>query len=118
MKSDDKIIPFSNFAAGFFLVNRSSTCGMFSYSMNDFTDKFNIYISDDCDEFSSFINLIYFTDKYISLKYDYDDIVNVDGYMSTTYNYLYSLTTVEVRNYFGIADRKKNRFSKIKTKVS
>ena len=49
MNSDDKMVSFFSFLAGFFLLRRSSTCGELSYLMNDFTNRFNIYIDDDND---------------------------------------------------------------------
>ena len=55
MNSDDKMVSFFSFLAGFFLLRRSSTCGELSYLMNDFTNRFNIYIDDDNHHRSSYL---------------------------------------------------------------
>ena len=55
-------------------------------------------------------------DKDINLRYDYDDIININGNIYRVNDYLYSLTTDEVREYFGIP-YKGNRIKR-KTKVS
>ena len=115
MNSDYKVVSFFSFLAGFFLVSRSSTCGELSYLMNDFTNRFNIYIDDDNDDLYFFDKLVCFRDKDINLRYDYDDIVNINGNIYRVNDYLYSLTTKEVRDYFNISY--KNNI-KIKTKVS
>lgn len=116
MNSDDKMVSFFSFLAGFFLLRRSSTCGELSYLMNDFTNRFNIYIDDDNDDLYLFNRLVCFKDKDINLRYDYDDIININGNTYRVNDYLYSLTTDEVREYFGIP-YKGNRIKR-KTKVS
>ena len=40
----------------------------------------------------------------IRLVDDYDKIINIDGKIMNVRNYLYSLTTPEVRKYFGIEE--------------
>lgn len=112
---DDKVVSFFSFLAGFFLVSRSSTCGELSYLMNDFTNIFNIYIDDDNDDSYLFDRLVCFKDKDTNLRYTYDDIININGNIYRVNDYLYSLTTTEVRDYFGIPYENN---IKIKTKVS
>ena len=115
MNFDDKVVSFFSFLACFFLVRRSSTCSELSYLMNDFTNRFNIYIDDDNDDLYFFNRLVCFKDKDINLRYDYDDIININGNIYKVNDYLYSLTTSEVRDYFVILYENN---IKIKTKVS
>ena len=95
--ADDKEVPLSSFMAGLLLCRRSITYSELSTEFSNFIysiaepdgdfKKIAVVINDDCKSFT--------------LKYDYTDIIN----NMTIYDYLYSLTDYDVRNYFGIPEK-------------
>lgn len=97
-------IPFSSFLAGVLLLDKSIKMSQLSKYMCDFSIKY-AYISDyrrDVDELTPFVDI---SDGYLYLKFDYNfEIVNGDDVV-TLYDYLYNLTTSEIRDYFDIPER-------------
>ena len=120
MDPSDKVVPFFSFLAGLFLVRREIDCSELSYIMNDFTDKTNIYIADDNDDFNMMNDFFNFNDKKIYVVNNYNDIIYVNNSRITFGDYLYDMTTCEIRDYFGIPPRNKFKLfkNKIKAKVS
>ena len=120
MDPSDKVVPFFSFLAGLFLVRKEINYSELSYIMNDFTSKTNIYIDDDCGDFNLMNDFVYFNDKKLYIINNYNDIIYVNNSRITFGDYLYDMTTCEIRDYFGIPPRNKFKLfkNKIKAKVS
>ena len=103
MQTDDEILPFYSFFAGVFLTKREV--------------GYRIYISDDCEYFSELDSFFEFNDKCLFINCDYDTVIHINGCSMTLKNYLYSITSDEVRKYFNICKKNKFNFIKIKTKT-
>lgn len=116
MNSVDNVEMFSSFMAGLFLTRKEISYIELSYLMNDYSIKMNSYIEED-DEFYMFNNFICFDDKKISVKKAYDDYVNIDSSDICFRDFLYGLTSNNVKVYFNIPSRS-NNVLKVKTKVS
>lgn len=96
---------FSSFLAGALLLNRSVSMVDLSKSMHDFSVRYNSDISDRSNDFNLLINFVNFNGLFIELKYDYDAEFQIEDNMVTMYDYLYSFTKPEVREYFGIGEK-------------
>ncbi len=120
MNFDGNSVLFSSFLAGVLLIRSEIGYGEVSWLLNDFSNKLNVYVDDEKEDNSVINNFALFTDKYICLKNNYDEFVSFNNHYIKVNDYLYGLTTGDVRSYFGIPDKKKSIFSriKIKTKVS
>ena len=120
MDPSDKVVPFFSFLAGLFLVRKEIDYIELSYIMNDFTDKTNIYIDDNSVDFNMMNDFVYFNDKKLYIVNDYSDIIYFNNAPIIFGDYLYNMTTCEIRNYFGISPRNKFKLfkNKIKAKVS
>lgn len=110
---------FSSFLAGELLFNKRVSMVELSKVMNDFSVKYNFYISDHSNDFDKLIRFVEFNGDFIELKYNYDFELRTGDKVITLYDYLYDFTTREVREYFGISDREdiiiyKPQSSKIK----
>ncbi len=117
METGDKMVSFISFLSGFFLVKDNGTYGELSYLINDFTNKYNIYIDDDNDDFSVYNSVFLFNNDGVSLKHDYEASIEVDNNYVKVRNFLYNNTTSEVREYFGIPNKKRFGFLKVKNKT-
>ena len=93
MNSVENVENFSSFMAGVFLTRREISCSELSYLMNDYSIKMNSCIVED------------------------DDYVNINNRDICFEDFLYSLTSNDVKVYFNIPNRS-NNILKIKTKVS
>lgn len=113
----DNVEKFSSFMAGVFLTRREISCSELSYLMNDYSIKTNSYIEEDNDEFYMFNNFICFDNKKIFVKEAYDDYINVNDRDICFGDFLYGLTSDNVKVYFNIPSRS-NNILKRKTKVS
>ena len=120
MNFDGNSVLFSSFLAGVLLIRSEIGYGEVSWLLNDFSNKLNVYVDDEKEDNSVINNFALFTDKYICLKNNYDEFVSFNNHYIKVNDYLYGLTTGDVRSYFGIPDKKKSIFPriKIKTKVS
>ena len=116
MDPGDKVVPFFSFLAGLFLVRKEIDYIELSYIMNDFTDKTNIYIDDNSVDFNMMNDFVYFNDKKLYIVNDYSDIIYFNNAPIIFGDYLYNMTTCEIRNYFGISPR--NKFKLFKNKGS
>ena len=117
MNSVENVENFSSFMAGVFLTRREISCSELSYLMNDYSIKMNSCIVGDDDEFYMFNNFIHFDNKKIFVKEAYDDYVNINNRDICFEDFLYGLTSNDVKVYFNIPNRS-NNILKIKTKVS
>lgn len=108
---------FSSFMAGLFLTRKEISYIELSYLMNDYSIKMNSCIVEDDDEFYMFNNFIHFDNKKIFVKEAYDDYVNIDSSDICFRDFLYDLTSDNVKVYFNIPSRS-NNILKVKTKVS
>ena len=108
---------FSSFMAGVFLIRREISCIELSYFMIDYSIKMNIYIVEYDYKFYMFNNFIHFDNKKIFVKEAYDDYVNINNRDICFEDFLYGLTSNDVKVYFNIPNRS-NNILKIKTKVS
>ena len=117
MNSVENVENFSSFMAGVFLTRREISCSELSYLMNDYSIKMNSYIVEDDDEFYMFNNFICFDHKKMFIKVAYDDYVNINNIDICFENFLYDLTSNNVKVYFNIPNRS-NNILKEKTKVS
>lgn len=93
---------FTSFLAGVLYTRRTITNFDFFELMNEFEKCYNvtIYSGDD-------IKIpIYLEDKGIRLQRDYSDIVVIDNNRITVKEYLYSLMTPNVQDFFRIPDVK------------
>lgn len=95
--ADDKEVPLSSFMAGLLLCRRSITYSELSNEMS----RFIYTITEPDGDFKKIAMVINDDNKTFTLKYDYTDIIN----NMTIYDYLYSLTDYDVRNYFGIPEK-------------
>ena len=116
MDPGDKVVPFFSFLAGLFLVRKEIDYIELSYIMNDFTDKTNIYIDDNSVDSNMMNDFIYFNDKKLYIVNDYSDTIYFNNAPIIFGDYLYNMTTCEIRNYFGISPR--NKFKLFKNKGS
>ena len=117
MQTDDEILPFYSFLAGVFLTKQEVSYSELSFLMDDFTNKTGIYISDDNECFSEFDSFFEFNDKCLFVNCDYNTVIYINGCSMTFKNYLYSITSDEVKKYFNICKKNKFNFIKIKTKT-
>lgn len=93
--SDSKVITLSSFLAGALLIRRSITSFEISNYMNDFTKKYNCDVDEPINDFNKLADIVYFDGSIMYLR---EDNAMID-------NYLYDLTTDEVREYFGIEEK-------------
>ena len=95
--ADDKEVPLSSFMAGLLLCRKSITYSELSTEFSNF-----IYsIAEPDGDFNKIALVINDDNKSFSLKYDYTEMIN----NMTIYDYLYSLTDHDVREYFGIPEK-------------
>jgi len=93
---------FTSFLAGVLYTRRAISNLEFFELMNRFENMYDVTIYSGED-----IKIpIYLEDRGISLRKNYDDIVIDDNKKITVGNYLYSVTTPNVREFFGIPDIK------------
>jgi len=93
---------FTSFLAGVLYTRRAISNLEFFELMNRFENMYDVTIYSGED-----IKIpIYLEDRGISLRKNYDDMVIVDNKKITVGNYLYSVTTPNVREFFGIPDIK------------
>ena len=94
---------FNSFLAGIFLTKKGIDNFEFCNYMNSFSNIYNVEIvsvgNDICIP-------IYFGDVEIKLSKNMDEVISVNGRNITVGEYLYSLTTTRVREFFGIPDIK------------
>lgn len=106
MEHDDyKKVSFSSFLAGALLVNKNICILDLIKYMNDFCNKYDVYVSDRKNGNNGLDMLINITDNFIDLKYDYESYILLDGKNVLVSDYLYSLTSFEVREYFNIPEK-------------
>lgn len=96
---------FNSFLAGIFLTRRSiNNFELFSY-MNSFVNLYNVDIASIGNDICI---PIYFDDIEIKMIKNIDDVICVDNRNITVREYLYSLTTARVREFFKIPDVQSN----------
>lgn len=96
---------FNSFLAGIFLTRRSINNFEFFSCMNSFINLYNVDIASIGNDICV---PIYFDDKEIKMIKNIDDIICVNNKNITVREYLYSLTTVRVREFFKIPDVRSN----------
>ena len=95
--ADDKEVPLSSFMAGLLLCRSSITYSELSNEMS----RFIYTITEPNGDFNKIATLINDDCKSFTLKYDYTEMIN----NMTIYDYLYSLTDSDVREYFNIPEK-------------
>ena len=96
---------FTSFLAGFLLTKKTIGISEFNDVKNDFENLYNIWVSGDSE--INKIN-IYIEPHCIYILENLDDIILVNGKKKTTFEYLYSLTSPRVRDYFKLYNLNKN----------
>lgn len=96
---------FTSFLAGFLLTKKTIGISEFNDVKNDFENLYNIWVSGDSE--ITKIN-IYIESHCIYILENLDDIILVNGKKKTTFEYLYSLTSPRVRDYFKLYNLNKN----------
>ena len=114
-------LPFSNFLAGSLLINKSISYVELSNYICRFEGQTNKYIIDD--NLFKLYDIVNCNNDCFTLKYDYDYCFNN---ICTIEEFLYSMTTPEIRNFFGYKDKvieektvppKEGLLKKIRTRV-
>lgn len=101
-------IPTSSFLAGvLFCKNKIDFMTEYSKLQEDFERKYKIAVSGQ----ESLGVKIAVEGTTIRLIDDYNKVINVNGRVMDVRSYLYSLTTPEVRDYFGIEEPRTNTIS-------
>lgn len=96
---------FNSFLAGVFLTRRSiNNFEFFSY-MNSFVNLYNVDIASIGNDICV---PIYFDDIEIKMIKNMDDVICINNRNITVREYLYSLTTARVREFFKIPDVRSN----------
>lgn len=105
---------FISFLAGVLYTRKSINNYEFMRLMRGFEEKYNVSLVG----YDNILILICSDDKRIYLKDDFDDRLLINGNLITVKDYLYSLTTDKVREYFDIAEynetKRNGTFSKKK----
>lgn len=93
---------FTSFLAGVLFTRRFISNFEFFELMNKFENLYSVSISSGED----MVVPIHLDDNGIYLNKNYDDIIVINKKKITVRDYLYSLTTSNVRTFFGIPDVK------------
>lgn len=104
-KCEDNVhtISFNSFLAGV-LLTRSEISNFEFFEILGIFEK-NYAITSEDEENDIYLPIC-LSNKSISLIKKYDDIIVVDGKKTTVRNYLYGITTPEVREFFNIPHNK------------
>ena len=114
-------LPFSNFLAGALLINRNISYVELSNYICLFEEQTNKYIIDD--NLFKLYDIVHCNNDCFELKYNYDYYFNN---ICTIEEFLYRMTTPEIRNFFGYKDKELEKettnekvglLKKIKTRV-
>lgn len=102
---DDKEILFSSFLAGFLLVKGDISYLEISNEMSRFQYSNDLIIVDPGFDFHKLKKLIVVDDFGIRLALDYDKEYIDNGSLILVKDYLYNLTTEEIRRHFNIEEK-------------
>lgn len=102
---DDKEILFSSFLAGFLLVKGDISCLEISNEISRFQYSNDLIIVDPGFDFHKLKKLIVVDDFGIRLALDYDKEYIDNGSLILVKDYLYNLTTEEIRRHFNIEEK-------------
>ena len=102
---DDKEILFSSFLAGFLLVKGDISYLEISNEMSRFQYSNDLIIVDPGFDFHKLKKLIVVDDFGIRLTLDYDKEYIDNGSLILVKDYLYNLTTEEIRRHFNIEEK-------------
>lgn len=102
---DDKEILFSSFIAGFLLVKNDISFIEISKEMSNFDCSGNFVVVEPKGDFDRLCGLVDFDNLGFHLTLDYSDEFSCGSSSLLVRDYLYDLTTEEVRRYFGIEER-------------
>ena len=102
---DDKEILFSSFLAGFLLVKGDISYLEISNEMSRFQYSNDLIIVDPGFDFHKLKKLIVDDDFGIRLTLDYDKEYIDNGSLILVKDYLYNLTTEEIRRHFNIEEK-------------
>ena len=102
---DDKEILFSSFLAGFLLVKGDISYLEISNEMSRFQYSNDLIIVDPGFDFHKLKKLIVVDDFGIRLTLDYDKEYIDNGSLILVEDYLYNLTTEEIRRHFNIEEK-------------
>lgn len=102
---DEKEILFSSFVAGFLLVKNDISFIEISKEMSKFDCSGNFTMIEPKGDFDRLFGIVTFDDFGFHLTLDYNDEFNYGTSSIIVQDYLYDLTTEEVRRYFGIEER-------------
>lgn len=102
---DDKEILFSSFLAGFLLVKGDISYLEISNEMSRFQYSNDLIIVDPGFDFHKLKKLIVADDFGIRLAFDYDKEYIDNGSLILVKDYLYNLTTEEIRRHFNIEEK-------------
>lgn len=91
---------FNSFLAGIFLTTECIKNLDFFEQLSEFENKYSVSIISGSGDIQI---PIYFDDNFMQMHADYDDIININGLEMTVRDYLYSLTSFRVRNFFNIS---------------
>ena len=102
---------FNSFLAGVLLTKKRIGNLEFANLMCEFENSYNVCIASSDD-----VEIpVYLDDKSISIHNDYEDIVIIGNKSMTVYDYLYSLTSLRVRNYFNLKNEKMVNVKEVKS---
>lgn len=96
IKKDAEIEEFDSFLAGLLLTKTEIDCLEFSRLQVDFENYYNVYLFDNQDVCLPVI----LKDDKLTLEKLYDDYILVNNKEVKVQDYLYSLTSERVREYF------------------
>lgn len=102
---DDKEILFSSFLAGFLLVKGDISYLEISNEMSRFQYSNDLIIVDPGFDFHKLKKLIVVDDFGIRLTLNYDKEYIDNGSLILVKDYLYNLTTEEIRRHFNIEEK-------------
>lgn len=102
---DDKEILFSSFLAGFLLVKGDISYLEISNEISRFQYSNDLIIVDPGFDFHKLKKLIVVDDFGIRLTLDYDKEYIDNGSLILVKDYLYNLTTEEIRRHFNIEEK-------------
>lgn len=103
--SDLRKVLFSSFVAGALLIDKEIGFSKLCNYMLNFENKYDIGFEEPDGDFDKLKIITMMDDNSIKLIKDYDDLYQVGNNGMTVYDYLYSLTNYEIRQYFGIEER-------------
>ena len=103
---------FSSFVGGLFLTRRDISNFEFCELLNNFQDEYNVNIADD-----DLLVEIELTNNAMFLIDDYDDVIVYNNKKMSVKEYLYTITSLNVRNFFGLNYNLKQDIKNLKRKL-